>query len=128
MIYEAVIFDLWGTLVPGLTQTDYRKSVRATAEALCAQPEAFETLWISHKRKPAGPPTRQYWRYTEHQQLPDGRWYPTKWQAHALAIANTGKGRWANQSYIMDDAEFRLRVYPGMKVDNSKLAKPSMSR
>ena len=87
-----------------------------------------ETLWISHKRKPAGPPTRQYWRYTEHQQLPDGRWYPTKWQAHALAIANTGKGRWANQSYIMDDAEFRLRVYPGMKVDNSKLAKPSMSR
>ena len=47
MIYEAVIFDLWGTLVPGLTQTDYRKSVRATAEALCAQPEAFETLWIS---------------------------------------------------------------------------------
>jgi putative hydrolase of the HAD superfamily len=45
MTYDAVIFDLWGTLVPGLNQADYRRSVKATAEALGVEPASFEELW-----------------------------------------------------------------------------------
>ena len=45
MRYDAVIFDLWGTLVPGLQGDDYMKSVHATADALGAEPSAFSELW-----------------------------------------------------------------------------------
>ena len=56
MTYDAVIFDLWGTLVPGLNQADYRVSVRATAEALGADSAAFEERWTGDElqRRPAG--------------------------------------------------------------------------
>jgi len=47
MKYDAAIFDLWGTLVPGLQEEDYLKSVHATAEALGAEPAAFAALWRS---------------------------------------------------------------------------------
>ncbi len=52
MRYDAVIFDLWGTLVPGLQQDDYLNSVHATAEALGADAAAFTELW-------AGPEVQQ---------------------------------------------------------------------
>ena len=45
MRYDAVIFDLWGTLVPGLKGDDYTKSVHATSDALGAEPNAFAELW-----------------------------------------------------------------------------------
>ena len=45
MRYDAVIFDLWGTLVPGLQKGDYLQSVHATAEALGAEIGAFVELW-----------------------------------------------------------------------------------
>ncbi|MHC4984717.1 MAG: HAD family hydrolase [Planctomycetota bacterium] len=45
MRYDAVFFDLWGTLVPGLQGDDYMNSVRATADALGAEPNAFAELW-----------------------------------------------------------------------------------
>jgi len=45
MKYDAVIFDLWGTLVPGLRGDDYMKSVGDTANALGAEPKAFAELW-----------------------------------------------------------------------------------
>ena len=52
MRYDAVIFDLWGTLVPGLQQDDYLQSVHATAEALGADARVFAELW-------AGPEVQQ---------------------------------------------------------------------
>jgi putative hydrolase of the HAD superfamily len=52
MRYDAVIFDLWGTLVPGLQGDDYMTSVRATADALGSEPKAFAELW-------AGPEVQQ---------------------------------------------------------------------
>ena len=45
MRYDAVIFDLWGTLVPGLQGDDYMTSVHATADALGAELNAFAQLW-----------------------------------------------------------------------------------
>ena len=52
MKYDAVIFDLWGTLVPGLQGDDYMASVRATADVLGAEPNVFAELW-------AGPEVQQ---------------------------------------------------------------------
>lgn len=43
--FEAVIFDLFGTLVPEFPRSDFYDVVRHMAEVLGAQPEAFVELW-----------------------------------------------------------------------------------
>ena len=43
--YEAVVFDLFGTLVPEFSKKDFFQSVRAMARVLDADPDTFETAW-----------------------------------------------------------------------------------
>ena len=45
MKYTAVIFDLYGTLVPTFSETKYRRLIRQMAAALSAPPEPFWELW-----------------------------------------------------------------------------------
>jgi len=47
MTYDAVIFDLWGTLVDGLQEKPYHDSLRRTARAAGAPPEEFIRIWCS---------------------------------------------------------------------------------
>lgn len=89
-IYDAVIFDLWGTLVPGLNQADYRPSVRATAKALGADPAAFEELWT-------GP---------EVQQMRDRGAFADKREAMAWTCKRLGTEPSADQ--LQDAAGIRL--------------------
>jgi putative hydrolase of the HAD superfamily len=43
--FDAVIFDLFGTLVPEFPRSDFYDAVRHMAEVLGVQPEAFVELW-----------------------------------------------------------------------------------
>lgn len=43
--FEAVVFDLFGTLVPEFVRTDFGDTVRAMADALGADPERFRSEW-----------------------------------------------------------------------------------
>jgi putative hydrolase of the HAD superfamily len=45
MKFEAVIFDLFGTLVPSVDEGAYVESIRRTARAAAAEPEAFRRAW-----------------------------------------------------------------------------------
>ena len=45
MKYQAVIFDLFGTLVPSVTAESVSSSVREMAIAVGAEPKAFRRLW-----------------------------------------------------------------------------------
>jgi putative hydrolase of the HAD superfamily len=47
MKYKAVIFDLYGTLVPTFSENKYRALVMQTALALGAPPEPFWDLWAA---------------------------------------------------------------------------------
>jgi len=46
MTCRAVVFDLFGTLVPSMREADYTASLNATAAAVGAQPEEFRRLWL----------------------------------------------------------------------------------
>jgi putative hydrolase of the HAD superfamily len=43
--YDAVVFDLFGTLVPEFSRTDFFQAVRAAADRLGCDREAFEREW-----------------------------------------------------------------------------------
>jgi putative hydrolase of the HAD superfamily len=43
--FEAVVFDLFGTLVPEFSKRDFFRSVREMARVLDADPDAFEAAW-----------------------------------------------------------------------------------
>ncbi|MGZ8572530.1 MAG: HAD family hydrolase [Actinomycetota bacterium] len=43
--FEAVVFDLFGTLVPEYTKADFYGAVASAAEVLGADPEAFRAEW-----------------------------------------------------------------------------------
>jgi putative hydrolase of the HAD superfamily len=43
--YKAVIFDLFGTLIPNFSASEYRRTVLQVADILKAPPEAFWELW-----------------------------------------------------------------------------------
>jgi putative hydrolase of the HAD superfamily len=43
--FEAVVFDLFGTLVPEFSKRDFFRSVREMARVLDADPVAFEAAW-----------------------------------------------------------------------------------
>jgi putative hydrolase of the HAD superfamily len=43
--FDAVVFDLFGTLVPEFSRTDFFDSVRAAADRLGCDPAAFEDAW-----------------------------------------------------------------------------------
>jgi putative hydrolase of the HAD superfamily len=45
MKYDAVIFDLYGTLVPNMDGEDYDATLRRTATAVGADPDAFIAHW-----------------------------------------------------------------------------------
>ena len=45
MKYKAVIFDLFGTLVPTFSENKYRSLIMQTASSLSAPPEPFWELW-----------------------------------------------------------------------------------
>ena len=45
MKYKAVIFDLFGTLVPSFSEREYREILRKMALILSAPPQDFWTLW-----------------------------------------------------------------------------------
>ncbi|MGZ5212979.1 MAG: HAD family hydrolase [Actinomycetota bacterium] len=45
MSFEAVVFDLFGTLVPEFSKTDFFGSVRDMAQVLGADPGRFEDAW-----------------------------------------------------------------------------------
>ena len=45
MKYKAVIFDLFGTLVPSFTEREYRQILGQMAEILEVPPPAFEAAW-----------------------------------------------------------------------------------
>jgi putative hydrolase of the HAD superfamily len=44
--FEAVVFDLFGTLVPEFSKKDFFQSVREMARVLDADPDTFEVAWI----------------------------------------------------------------------------------
>lgn len=44
--FDAVIFDLFGTLVPEFSKKDFFRSVREMAGVLNADPDLFEAAWI----------------------------------------------------------------------------------
>jgi putative hydrolase of the HAD superfamily len=44
--FEAVVFDLFGTLVPEFSKKDFFQSVRGMAGVLGADPDRFEESWI----------------------------------------------------------------------------------
>jgi len=46
MTYRAVVFDLFGTLVPSMRDSDYFQSLRETAAAVGAEPDEFCRLWV----------------------------------------------------------------------------------
>jgi putative hydrolase of the HAD superfamily len=43
--YKAIIFDLFGTLIPSFSEREYRETVMRIAEDIPAPPEAFWKLW-----------------------------------------------------------------------------------
>ena len=43
--FEAVVFDLFGTLVPEFSKKDFFQSVREMARVLGADPDRFEAAW-----------------------------------------------------------------------------------
>ena len=43
--FEAVVFDLFGTLVPEFSKKDFFQSVRGMAGVLGADPDRFEAAW-----------------------------------------------------------------------------------
>ena len=43
--YKAVIFDLFGTLIPTVTPDDYAAMLVTLASALNVEPEAFTKAW-----------------------------------------------------------------------------------
>ncbi len=45
-MFEAVVFDLFGTLVPEFSKSDFFESVRDMARALGADEDRFEEAWI----------------------------------------------------------------------------------
>jgi FMN phosphatase YigB (HAD superfamily) len=47
---DAVLFDLYGTLVPEYSKADFYASVAAMAEAVGADVEAFRTVWDATAR------------------------------------------------------------------------------
>jgi len=51
--FDAVVFDLFGTLVPEFSRTDFYDSVRAAADVLGVDRDAFEAGWIrtAHERQ-----------------------------------------------------------------------------
>lgn len=46
MKYKAVIFDLFGTLVPNMSLSEHRAVLAQMARLLSAPPDAFEQLWF----------------------------------------------------------------------------------
>jgi putative hydrolase of the HAD superfamily len=59
--YDAVIFDLFGTLIDFLPAEDYRRSDERMAFALSAPPAAFRRLWLAalHDRNAGSLPTME---------------------------------------------------------------------
>jgi putative hydrolase of the HAD superfamily len=51
--FDAVVFDLFGTLVPEFSRSDFYDSVRAAADVVGVDREAFEQGWIrtAHERQ-----------------------------------------------------------------------------
>jgi putative hydrolase of the HAD superfamily len=47
MNYQAVIFDLFGTLIPSFSEKEYRQTVMQTATILSATPEEYWQLWAA---------------------------------------------------------------------------------
>jgi putative hydrolase of the HAD superfamily len=45
MSFDAVVFDLFGTLVPEFSRTDFYDAVRVAADRLGCDPAAFEDAW-----------------------------------------------------------------------------------
>jgi len=43
--FEAAIFDLYGTLVPEFSRSEFTETVRAVAERLGCDPDAFAEGW-----------------------------------------------------------------------------------
>ena len=43
--FDAVVFDLFGTLVPEFSKKDFFRSVREMAAVLGADPDRFEAAW-----------------------------------------------------------------------------------
>jgi putative hydrolase of the HAD superfamily len=54
--FEAVVFDLFGTLVPEFSRSDFYDSVRTAADILGCDRDAFERRWIAtaHERQTGG--------------------------------------------------------------------------
>ena len=90
MNYDAVIFDLWGTLVPGLNRADYLQSVCTTAEALGVDPEAFRELWTGDNL----------------QRLRDQGSFPSKREAMAWACEQLGSA--PSDEQLQRAADIRL--------------------
>ena len=51
MKYKAVIFDLFGTLIPNFSEKEYRRIIDHMASVLSAPPEPFWELWSATFRK-----------------------------------------------------------------------------
>jgi putative hydrolase of the HAD superfamily len=51
MKYKAVIFDLFGTLVPSLSLEEYRNAMRQIATVLSVSPEDLSSMWMSTARQ-----------------------------------------------------------------------------
>ena len=47
MTFDAVVFDLFGTLVPEFSREEFYATVRSMGEALGVDPTAFEAGWSS---------------------------------------------------------------------------------
>ena len=63
--FEAAIFDLFGTLVPEFPRVEFFGVVRAAAEILGADPEAFEREWTrTAVARPATSATRRRRAFT----------------------------------------------------------------
>jgi putative hydrolase of the HAD superfamily len=55
MKYEAVIFDLFGTLVPSMSLSEHRAVLTRMADALSAPPDDFVQLWFdTHNERMTG--------------------------------------------------------------------------
>jgi len=56
--FDAVVFDLFGTLVPEFSRSDFYGSVRTAADVLGCDRDAFERGWIetAHERQTGGYP------------------------------------------------------------------------
>jgi putative hydrolase of the HAD superfamily len=57
--FDAVVFDLFGTLVPEFSRTDFYDSVRTAADVLGCDRDAFERGWVetAHERQTGAYPS-----------------------------------------------------------------------